>query len=70
MPDRGELKVAAGRAVVGLSLIAGAREDQSRFVGRDYRLCAVAQPELVEHPADVCLDRFLGDDETVDNLRI
>jgi hypothetical protein len=33
-------------------------------------LGAVAEPELVEDAADVCLDRFLGDDETVGNLRI
>jgi hypothetical protein len=47
-----------------------ARGDEPGFIGGDDGLGAVAEPELVEDVAHVCLDRFLGDDEPAGNLGV
>jgi hypothetical protein len=46
------------------------RYDEPRFVGGDYGLRAIAQPQFVEDAADMSLYRFLGDDESLCDLDV
>ncbi len=56
--------VRSGLGVVGVGY------DESGLVGGHDGLGAVAQAELAQHAADVCLDGFLGDHEPGRDFRI
>ncbi len=58
------------RFAVGPRLVASAGDDEAGLVGEHDGLGAVAQAELVQHPAHVRLDRLLADDEPGRDLRI
>jgi hypothetical protein len=53
-----------------VSRLAGARHDQSCFVRGNDCLCPVAQTELAQHAAHVCLDRLFCDRQPACYLRI
>ena len=47
-----------------------AGRNKTRFIGQHHRLGPMTQPELVQHAADVRLDRLLGDCEPGCDLRV